>query len=406
MNEASVLPAQDATAIRPRRSLRIALVTETYPPEVNGVAMTTQRMVDGLLRRGHALQLVRPRQGESDRPPAGGALSQLLVPGVALPKYRDLRLGLPMLGLLMRTWRDTPPDIVHVVTEGPLGWAALVAARRLGLPAASDFHTNFHTYSAHYGFGFLRGLIGGYLRRFHNRSLCTFVPTRQLRAELERDGYRSVRVVARGVDTALFSPIRRSAVLREQWGVGQSGLAVIHVGRLAPEKNLPLVLSAFAAIRQRRPDARLVLVGDGPARSQLERSHAGHVYAGMRTGEDLAAYYASGDVFLFASQTETFGNVTLEAMASGLGVVAYDYAAAREHLVHGENGLLAPFGDAMAFEYEALRLATDARLMAAVRRQARLAAESVSWDQVVDTFAAELGAMAVSRAPAHAQPAL
>jgi glycosyltransferase involved in cell wall biosynthesis len=126
----------------------------------------------------------------------------------------------------------------------------------------------------------------------------------------------------------------------------------------------------------------------------------------MRTGEDLAAYYASGDVFLFASQTETFGNVTLEAMASGLGVVAYDYAAAREHLVHGENGLLAPFGDAMAFEHEALRLATDARLMAAVRRQARLAAESVSWDQVVDTFAAELGAMAVSRAPAHAQPAL
>jgi glycosyltransferase involved in cell wall biosynthesis len=387
MNEASVLPVQDMTASAPpARGLRIALVTETYPPEINGVAMTTERVVGGLLQRGHSIELVRPRQGSADQPVANGALTQVLVSGIALPRYHDLRIGLPAVGRLTQCWRARRPDIVHVVTEGPLGWAALVAARRLGVPAVSDFHTNFHSYSRHYGLGFLRGVIGGYLRRFHNRSLCTFVPTRQLRTELERQGYRSVRVVARGVDTQLFTPARRSAELRGQWGLGPNDLAVICVGRLAPEKNLPLVLSAFATIRARRPDARLVFVGDGPARAKLQRRCPGHVFAGMRKGEDLARHYASGDVFLFPSQTETFGNVTLEAMASGLGVVAYDDAAAREHLVNGENGLLVPFGDSLAFERASLRLAEDSALLASLRHQARLSAEGVSWDHVVDVF--------------------
>jgi glycosyltransferase involved in cell wall biosynthesis len=402
MNYASASTAADTRASAPvHRGLRIALVTETYPPEVNGVAMTTQRMVDGLLRRGHSVQLIRPRQGPSDGPPSGRAVEQLLVAGLRLPNYRDLRVGLPALGLLTRAWRAQRPDIVHVVTEGPLGWAALAAARRLGLPAASDFHTNFHAYSTHYGFGLLRGMIGAYLRRFHNQSLCTFVPTRQLRAELEREGYRAVDVVARGVDTTLFNPARRSPALRQTWGLGPDDLAVIYVGRLAPEKNLPLALSAFAAVRRKRPDARLVLVGDGPARSRLERNGPAHVFAGMRTGEDLAAHYASGDLFLFPSQTETFGNVTLEAMASGLAVVAYDYAAAREHLVHGQNGLLAALGDGPAFERNAVRVAMDPQLMAAMRRKARLTAESVSWDHVIDRFASALTRMAVPRVEAR-----
>jgi glycosyltransferase involved in cell wall biosynthesis len=403
MNQAFAPAAGDAgLAAAAQRRLRIALVTETYPPEVNGVAMTTQRMVDGLIRRGHSIQLIRPRQGPSDRAASGRPFEQLLVAGLTLPNYRDLRVGLPAVGLLGRAWQARRPDIVHVVTEGPLGWAALVAARRLGLPAVSDFHTNFHAYSTHYGFGLLRGVIGAYLRRFHNRSLCTFVPTRQLRVELEGEGYRAVDVVARGVDTTLFDPVRRSAELRRTWGLGPDDLAVIHVGRLAPEKNLPVALSAFAAVRRRRPNARLVLVGDGPARSRLERSEPAHVFAGMRSGQDLAAHYASGDLFLFPSQTETFGNVTLEAMASGLAVVAYDYAAAREHVVHGKNGLLAALGDASAFERNAVHAATDSRLMAAMRREARLTAQGVSWDHVIDSFSGALVRMAAVPVAARA----
>jgi glycosyltransferase involved in cell wall biosynthesis len=267
----------------------------------------------------------------------------------------------------------------------------------MGLPATTDFHTNFHSYSAHYGVGFLKRIIGGYLKGFHNRALCTFVPTRQLRAQLLEEGYRGLEVVARGVDTRLFHPARRSPLLRRQWGAEGGDPVVAYVGRIAPEKNLPLVLSAFSAMRQRVPRARLVLVGDGPARARLERLHPEHVFAGMRTHEDLACHYASADLFLFPSITETFGNVTVEAMASGLAIVAFDYAAAREHVVHGYNGLLAPLGDASAFERAAVNLVSDAAHVRNLGRNARLTAERIDWNQVNDEFAAALARYAGRR---------
>jgi len=372
------------------RPLRIALVTETFPPEVNGVAMTIGRMLDGLLARGHHVQVARPRQHPGDTARAVPQLEEVLVAGVPLPRYQGLRMGLPAGGHLARAWARFRPDLVHVVTEGPLGWSALALARRMGLPATTDFHTNFHSYSTHYGFGFLKRAIGGYLRHFHNRSLCTFVPTRQLRDELRCDGYRGLEVVARGVDTRLFSPARRSAPLRRQWGAAGEEPVAIHVGRIAPEKNLPLVLSAFASMRQRAPRARLVLVGDGPARARVQRQHPEHVFAGMRRGEDLAAHYASADVFLFPSMTETFGNVTVEAMASGLAVVAYDYAAAREHLVHDDNGVLVPYGQAAVFENETARLAGDAQRVRRLGGNARRTAERIDWDQINEQFAGAL----------------
>lgn len=369
-----------------RGGLRIAIVTETYPPEINGVAMTIGRMLDGLLRRGHGIQLVRPRQHARDLPRCAARFAEVLVRGVPLPRYDGLRVGLPAQRTLYRLWQRERPDIVHVVTEGPLGKSALRAAYRLRIPASSDFHTNFDTYSKHYGLGMLRPVISGYLKRFHNCADCTFVPTQELRARLEQEGYRDLMVVARGVDTALYSPARRCERLRKSWGVPHDGLVVIYVGRLAPEKNLPVVLAAFGQIAYRLPSSRLVLVGDGPLRTRLEQRHPEHIFAGMRRGEDLATHYASGDLFLFPSSTETFGNVTVEAMASGLAVVAYDYAAGREHIVHRETGLLVPFEDAATFVRMSAELATDPAQIAMLRRNARLAAESIDWDKVVDAL--------------------
>jgi len=377
-----------------RPGLRVAIVTETYPPEVNGVAMTIGRMLQGLLRRGFDVQLVRPRQHALDAPQSTTHFHEVLVRGVPLPRYYGLRAGLPAARTLSRLWQSERPDIVHVVTEGPLGKSALDAARRLRIPASSDFHTNFHSYSRHYGFGLLRPVIAAYLRRFHNRAACTFVPTRELQAQLEADRYRDLLVVARGVDTALFNPCRRSTELRASWGVPGEQLVAIHVGRLAPEKNLPLVLAAFDQIKSRVPSARLVLVGDGPQRAELQRRHPDHVFAGMRHGEDLAAHYASGDLFLFPSLTETFGNVTVEAMASGLAVVAYDYAAAREHIVPGESGQLVPFDDGGAFIRLAAELALDGELKTRLGRNARRVAERIDWDEVVDGFAFALQELA------------
>ena len=170
--------------------LHIAIVTETYPPEVNGVAMTLGRMVQGLLARGHRVSLTRPRQHAGDMPPASAMESTTLVRGLPIPGYAGLKFGLPAARLFRRQWRAARPDVVQVVTEGPLGASAIGAARDLGIPVVSEFHTNFHAYSRHYGFAWLENLVALHLRRLHNRSRMTLVPSHQLGVDLVRRGYR------------------------------------------------------------------------------------------------------------------------------------------------------------------------------------------------------------------------
>jgi glycosyltransferase involved in cell wall biosynthesis len=376
----------DDLVFRKSTALRIAVVTETYPPEVNGVAMTLGRLVEALRRRGHFVQLIRPRQGNSDHAASGEQFEEVLKPGIPIPRYGGLRLGLPDKRGLIRLWTRSRPDIVHIATEGPLGWSALTAAAKLKLPVSSGFHTNFHSYSKHYGMGFLKKPITAYLCNFHNRALATLVPTEGLRHELASRGFRNLHVVSRGVDTRLFSPSRRSLELRRTWGAGEHGIVAMYVGRMAAEKNLPLAVSAFLAMQQRNPRVQLVMVGDGPSRPSLANRNPNVVFAGTRSGEDLATHYASADVFLFPSMTETFGNVTLEAMASGLAVVAYEYAAARQCMVHEESGLLAPFGDARAFLGMAVGLMEDSARMLRLRLRARAVAQSINWESVIDRF--------------------
>jgi glycosyltransferase involved in cell wall biosynthesis len=378
--DTSGIIVQQLPAERP--ALRVAVVTETYPPEINGVAMTVGRMVEGMRRRMHSVQLIRPKQGNADAPSATPDFEEMLKPSLPIPRYANLRMGFPARQALIRAWSLRRPDVVHIITEGPLGWSALQAAAKLRLPVLTDFHTNFHTYMAHYGVAWLKKSILGYLRKFHNRAGATLVPTHEMRDELAADGFQRLRVVSRGVDVELFDPSRRSEALRRQWGIEAGGLAVLYVGRLAAEKNLPLVLRAFNAVKTRNPGARLVLVGDGPARRSLEAGSPQHVYAGMRTGEDLATHYASGDLFLFPSLTETYGNVTVEAMASGMPVVAYDYAAAREHIRHRENGLAAPCGDADRFVALAAELAADPAGARAMGLRGRAATLPLSWEHV------------------------
>lgn len=384
-------------------SLRVAVVTETYPPEVNGVALTMARMVDGLRARGHRVQLVRPRQDSRDQPSRRDGQAEILTPGLPIPGYRGLRFGLPQKRRLLDAWRNDPPDIVHVATEGPLGAAALAAARQLALPVSSDYHTNFEAYSRHYRIGWLRGAIAAHLRRFHNRAALTLVPTRAMARQLTDDGYRNVEILARGVDTQLFHPRRRSAALRKSWGSTDGDLVIAYVGRLAPEKNLQLVTEAFDAIVARHPAARLVFVGDGPSLGSLRSSHPGHVYAGLRRDADLAAHYASADLFLFPSLTETFGNVVPEALASGLGVVAFDCSAAMDLIDDGINGRTVPPGDRAAFVQAALRLADDHPALARMREAAAVSAARLDWELIHDDFSRRLVELVASRPcpPSH-----
>ena len=366
--------------------LRIALVTETYPPEINGVAMTLGRQVADLQQRGHQIQLVRPRQNAHELAASSASLEEVLKPGMAIPRYAGLKMGLPAKSALTRLWSLKRPDLVHIATEGPLGWSALAAANKLRIPVSTDFHTNFHSYSQHYGIGWLRRPILAYLRKFHNKSCVTLVPTEGIRRELQVHGYGNLEVVARGVDTELFSPAHRDIDLRACWGVDEATQVVLYVGRLAPEKNLKLVFAAFSAMHQCNPHTRLVLVGDGPDRAALQAAYPQAVFCGMRSGVDLSRHYASADVFLFPSLTETFGNVTIEAMASGLAVVAYDYAAAEELIRHNENGVMAAYDDAEALIAQAVRLAADPVLAQRMALAARHTAQKMSWDSIHDRF--------------------
>lgn len=367
-----------------RRSLRIAFVTETYPPEINGVATSSARLIEGLRARRHDVQLIRPRQHETEIGAAQARFHEVLMHGLPIPRYPNLRFGLPAKAALIRLWAERRPDVVHIAIEGPLGWSALQAALRLKLPVTSDFRTNFHSYSKHYGIGWLHKPIMAYLRRFHNRTHFTTVPTESMKRSLIEDGLRNLVVLARGVDTQLFRPSRRSEALRRTWGADPDSLVVLHVGRLAHEKNLPALVGAYRVIRRHNPAARLVVVGDGPARKWLQSECPDAHFAGMRSGEDLAAHYASGDLFVFPSVTETFGNVTPEAMASGLPVLAYDYAAAGALIRSGENGVLARFDDTPQLLGYAATLASDLPRLRGLGLRARETACLLAWDRIIE----------------------
>ncbi|HEK1686768.1 TPA: glycosyltransferase family 1 protein [Pseudomonas putida] len=370
--------------------LRITLVSETFPPEINGVANTLGRLSEGLRVRGHHVEVVRPRQA-SDAP-GNSDDTLLLCRGWPLPGYPGLQWGEVSMHKLWRRWRRLRPDVLYIATEGPLGLSALRAARRLGIAVVSGFHTNFPQYSGQYGLGLLARLLTHYLRWFHRRTAITLVPSASQRLELERRGFERLALMARGVDAQLFNPARRSQALREQWDLGPDDIAVLHVGRLAAEKNLALLLPCMQALQKSYPQRRLrlVVVGDGPLRNQMQQQFPDAVFCGVQRGEALAEHYACGDLFLFPSLTETFGNVVLEALASGLAVVAYDEAAAAQHIRHGHSGALAMPGDQPAFIDAACWLLEDTETLRRVRLNARQHASRQGWQAIVEEFEGHL----------------
>jgi len=378
--------------------MRYAIVTETYPPEVNGVALTVQGLELGLRAAGHQVDLVRPRQ-PCDVDAAEGTV---LVSGASLPRYPGLRFGLPAPSRLSRQWQQQRPDAIYIATEGPLGWSALRTARRLGIPVATGFHTRFDEYLPDYGVAWLQAAALRWMRRFHNQADATLVPTQELQQFLGEQGFDRVRLLARAVDSSQFEPERRDPALREEWGIDGNGFAAIYVGRIAPEKNLGLAVKAFRRLQQVRPKARFVFVGDGPARAKLAHDNPDFIFCGVQRGDALARHFASGDLFLFPSRSETFGNVTLEAMASGLATVAFDYGAAREYLRTDENGIAV--NDDSEFVTAAVQLAGDDAVRHRLGRHAAPAMKRLHPQHVVAEFDALLAELAQARRP-HADHA-
>lgn len=378
----SPIVLEDYPATRP--SLRIAVVTETWPPEVNGVAMTLAKLVQGLSHRNHDVQLIRPRQTKSESPLNDAFLEEVLMRGMPIPRYPELKLGLPSKKTLVKTWTLRRPDVVHIATEGPLGWSALQAAKVLKLPVTSDFRTNFQSYSKHYGVGWLRKPIVAYLRKFHNATACTMVPTRELMRTLSENGFANLKVVSRGVDTKLFNISKRDTSLRSSWGATDNTKVLISVGRMAPEKNLDQVLKTYEALKLKGQAFKLVMVGDGPLKEQFQKRFPEIIFPGMLSQSNLAAYYASSDLFIFPSQTETFGNVTLEALASGIPVLAFDCAAAMDWVQTGINGWLVAENNPEGFAAQAVTIFNSKDLLGQITQSTRQQVVHLNWDQIAE----------------------
>lgn len=372
--------------------MQLAMVSDTYPPQINGVAGSLQSFAQGLAARGHGVLVITAAAAEAGVPET--AIRRVVLPSLPLPRYPGLRLALPRPGEIEALLKAAGTQVLYVATESLAGWSAQRAAARLGLPVISGFHTHFQDYLPGYRLPGLQRLAKCWLRSFHARSRRVLTPGSQAVAMLKAWGLPSVGLLGRGVDTQRFSPLRRCAELRAQWGAGDQTPVLLLVGRVATEKNLPLFLRAVQRFRAHHPKAVAVVVGDGPLWESLRHGHPEVHWLGARTGLELARCYASADYFIFPSLSETYGNVVAEAMASGLAVVAYDDAAAALLIQSGRSGWLAARGDESAFLQradEAAQSWASAGLVAR-REAARDAVKARGWDQVVGDFEAELQA--------------
>ena len=382
--------------------MRYAIVTETYPPEINGVALTVLAKEEGLRSRGHDVDVVRPRQ----RPDQVATPHEFLTRSAQIPRYPGMRFGFPSHRALRELWTERRPDAIYIATEGPLGWSAMRTARRMGIPVTSGFHTRFDEYTRDYGVGFLQPLALAWMRHFHNGSDATLVPTCELADFLNGERFEDVVHLPRAVDTQRFDPRRRSQALRDGWGVPADGLAAIYLGRIAAEKNLPLAVQAFRELQRQRPDAKFVWVGEGPELEGIRQANPDFVFCGLRRDEDLAAHFASADMFVFPSHSETFGNVTIEAMASGVATVAFRYGAAREHIVDGLNGIAIEGKDDAAFVEAVCRLGRDDAARRSMGAEARESVRKLRPAQVSADFDDVLQRIVRLRNERDAQPAL
>lgn len=376
--------------------MRVTIVSETYFPQVNGVSRTLGQLVGFLTRSGDTVQLIHPDYGI----PAPGE-QHYRVRSIRAPFYPDLHLPLPPFGGVRRAIDAFQPDLVHIATEAALGLGVLRHALRSKVPTVSSFHTNFHHYSHHYGVGWARNLVWRYLRWFHNRTLETYVPSQTTIAELEGRGFERLVLWPRGVDGTVFRPDRPGRQrVRESLSVGPDDLVIGHVSRIAAEKNVAYLGEALATVARERPRVRLLIVGDGPARPELAaRLGPAAIFVGFLSGDELLDHFAACDLFAFASRTETFGNVILEAMASGLPVVAIRAGGPGDIVRPEETGLLLePEDPPERFAAALIRLIDDPELRGRMAAAARVYAESQTWDAIMaalrDRYANLIGSSA------------
>ena len=367
-----------------RGTLRIALVSETYPPEVNGIAYAVSRMVQGLQARGHEISLIRPRNKRTDIPMVSERFAETLVRGAPLTINNNLKLGFPAKDELTQLWAVRRPDLIHIATEGPLGWSALKAARKLKIPSISDFRTKFYTPHHQPGVQWLRGAVMAYLRKFHNSSQCTMVPTIELKRELSNMGFQNLEVVPRGVDTDLFNPDRRLAALRSSWGADDETLVLLYIMQGNKDKHLKWVLRALKIAKANVGNIKLVVITNRKSKP-LKKTRTEHIIAAHEVQEnELPSYLASADFLLSPGAGDGLSNKVIEAMASGLPILTQTSVATSYLLINNVNSLVVPHDDESSFLTQFALVVGQRKMLKDVGLKARQTAMSYEWNYVIE----------------------
>lgn len=367
--------------------MRIAIFSEVYWPMVSGVGVTLVRLADALAARGHAVRVYSASypipDGGPDRPEVYRSAS------VPLFLYPDVQWAFPRYRQLLDDAAEFQPDVVHVATEFAMGVTGLKVARQLGVPVVASAHTDYEKYASRYNLDWFMRAGWGYLRWFYRQTSSVLCPSGVYERHLNARGIPNTGVWSRGVDTEIFHPRHRREEYRNSLGVGPRDLLVTYVGRIAREKDLDLLVHAWQMLG-RRDEVKLALVGRGPMETELRRLELpGVVLPGLKQDLDLSSAYASSDIFVFPSTTETFGNVLLEAMSSGLPCLAAAAGGVVEYARHGTNAWLVAPHSSEAITEGLSRLLTDSHLRRALAIGARRTACDRGWDLVFDSLLGE-----------------
>jgi len=361
--------------------LRVALFSGNYNYVRDGANQSLNRLVAFLERHGVPVRVYSPTIDPPAFPPAGTLIS---VPSVPVPRRPEYRIALGLPAKIRRDVEAFAPTLIHLSAPDLLGWGALALAERLRIPAVASFHTRFETYLRYYGLGWLEPFVIARLRRFYGRCQAVLAPSESMAAEIHAQRLsENVRIWSRGVDRALYNPDRRDLGWRRGLGIDDAEPVVAFVGRLVLEKGLEAFAGTLDALRAQGVPHRALVVGDGPERAWMQQRLPSAVFAGFQTGEALARAYASSDIFLNPSVTETFGNVTLEAMASGVPAVCADATGARSLVRHGTTGFLVPPREPDGFVAPVRQLLTEPALRADMAAASVAASADFTWDAIM-----------------------
>jgi len=359
--------------------MRVAYFNANLRVGQDGVTRVMYKMFEGAIARGVQAIGITSTLPE----PGHHVIPMHRVPSVVLPLQKNYRIALPGYQSFARILQEFRPDVLHINSPCTLGFGALKYGQQFGVPVVATYHTHFPTYPRYYRLGQFEELTWKITRSLYNGMDRTFVPTRPILTELEQNNVRNLQYLPNGVDTGLFTPERRSEEWRRRFGNGTKPI-VLFVSRLVWEKDLRDLAEAYRLLRSRGLEFEMVVVGDGHAREEFAQMMPGAHFLGYQSGLTLAESFASADIFVFPSTTETFGLVTLEAMASGLAPVAARVGGAVEIIEEGCSGLFAGAHDAQQMAQNVELLIAKPALRSGIREQAVRRAQEYRWERILD----------------------